>query len=194
MSAVSLPTLPHNSNIKQQPRARRGQKKRAQLESQTTSMIVEVSNSSTSSSHSNGSFHTSFGSDFELRNIRTASLIEESGIPDINGNRETSSEATQTKPKNGQTMGTISSGVHQGIFTETPPSTKYLRCRFQQSSSSSGDDAAEGRSLPNSFANDLEKNEMIHKRKLNSRWSFTEGDYQLPILTTRNCPSLGDLI
>lgn len=157
-------------------------------------MIVEVSNCSTSSSHSNGSFHTSFGSDFELRNIRNESLIKESGIPDINGNREISSETTQTKPKSWQTYDTVSSGVHQGIFTETPPSTNYLRSRFQQSSTSSGDDAAEDRSLPDSITNDLEKKEMIHKRKLNPRWSFTEGDYQLPILTTRNCQSLGDLI
>ena len=163
------------------------------MESQTTSMIVEVSDSSTSSSHSNGSFHTSFGSDFELRTILTEPLIAESETPDINGNRETPSEATRTKPKNWQTNGTVSSGVHQGVFAETPLSTKYLPSRFHQFSTSSGNDAVQDRSLSHSFTDDIENTKIIHMRKLNLRWSFTKGDHQLPTVTTRNCRSLGDL-
>lgn len=162
------------------------------MDSQTTSMIVEVSNSSIASSKSDDSFHSSLGSVLEPRNTLNEPLTKEAGFPDVNGNRRTSADVIRTDHKSWHGNGDESTGVGQGIFTESPPSSKYFPV-FQQFSTSSGDDALEDRSLSDSFVDDDENQEMIPMKQLRRQWSFDEGEF-LPVKATpRSCVSVGDL-
>ena len=165
------------------------------MDSQTTSMIVEVDNSSmmSSSSDSNSSFHSSFGSVFDAKNKVTEPLIEEPGPPDVNGNRRMSCKDNQTKRTlaSWHSNGDVSTGVGQGIFTESLPSSKYFP-GFQQFSGSSGDEAMEERSPSESFDDDNEAIETIPMKILRRQWTFAGGEFP-PVVTPRKCHSFGDL-
>ena len=185
-----MPSLAQNSCAKH----KRGDKKKTRLvhvDSRTTSMLVEVSDSSTSSMESNSSFHSSAGSLLEIKNKVTEPLIDEPSFPDVNGNRKISTEDTCIKHKSWHGNGDVSTGVGHGIFTESPSSSQYFPV-CHQFSASSGNDAVEDRTSSGSFVDGDEEREMIPMKKLRQQWSCDGGDF-LPVVTPRNCHSDGDL-
>lgn len=189
--AASLPSLAHNSCTRERGDDKK-KRKLVHMDSQTASMIVEVDNSSMmSSSDSNSSFHSSFGSVFDAKNKVNEPLIEEPGPPDVNGNRRMSCKDNQTKRTSWHSNGNVSSGVGQGIFTESLPSSKYFP-GCQQFSGSSGDDAMEERSPSESFDDDNEEIETIPMKILRRQWTFDGGEFP-PVVTPRKCCSFGDL-
>ena len=162
------------------------------MDSRTTSMIVEVDNSSMmSSSDSNSSFHSSFGSVFDTKNKVTVPLIEEPGPPDMNGNRRMSRKDNRTKRTSWYSNGDVSTGVGQGIFTESLPSSKYSP-GCHHFSESSGDDAMEERSPSESFVDNNEEIETIPMKKLRRQWTFDGGEFP-SVVAPRKCCSVGDL-
>lgn len=188
--AASLPKLAHNSCKKHSP----GDKKKTRLvhmDSRTTSMVVEVSNSSSSTTSSSGSIQSSVGSLVKVKNEVAVPSLEEPGFPGVNGNRKMSTEDARQKHKSWHGNGDVSTGVGHGIFTESPPSSQYFPV-FRQFSASSADNAVDDRSPSGSFVDDDDKKEMIPMKKLHRQWSFDGGDF-LPVVTPRNCHSVGDL-
>ena len=162
-------------------------------DSRTTSMLVEVDNSFDSTTDSSGtSFKSSFGSLHDIRNEVSKPLIEEQDFPDVNGNQNMSSRDARRRHKNWHGNGDVSTGVGDGIFTDSRDSSQYFPvCR--QLTNSSSDEAVEEEKTPSeSFGEDDEEKEMIPMKKLRHHRSFDPSKF-LHVVAPRNCHSVGDL-
>lgn len=197
--AASLPSLARFGVIEDHACSQhrsRDQKKSwriAHVDSRTTSMVVEVGNSSGSTSDNNTSVVQSMSSESLLfmKDKINIPLIEElSESSDVNANKMTPPTDAPRKHKSWHGNGKVSAGVGHGIFTESPPSSQYFPvCRHF--SSSNGDDGIGQRTRSESFVDDNEENEIIPMKKLHRQWSFDQEEFS--VVTPRNCHSVGDL-
>lgn len=118
--------------------------------------------------------------------------MEQQDFPDVNGNQNMSTKDARRRHKNWHGNGDVSTGVGDGIFTDSRDSSQYFPvCR--QLTNSSSDEAVEEEKTPSeSFGEDDEEKEMIPMKKLRHHRSFDPSKF-LHVVAPRNCHSVGDL-
>lgn len=195
--AASLPSLGRIGSIDDNTRPKHGERNKKKgrrgtkfPDSRTTSMNVEIGNSSSSTADSNAS-SSEYSSESCLVKVDIP-LIEEPESSDFNGNDRVITPSTDESHnhKSWHGNGKVSASVGDGIFTESPPSSQYFPVCRQYFSSR--EDGIGQRMRYKSFVDDNEEKEVIPMKHLRHHWSSEQ--QQFPgVGRPRNCHSVGEL-